>query len=71
MCYVWSVAYLRGYCLWLNQRGQTTVCDFMNGRAIFFSPTVSSRVEFHFIEKNKGGNGWGEGRGGGVAGVGW
>lgn len=39
------------------QQGQETVCDFFffyewTGR--FFPPSVSTRIEFHFIEKNKG-----------------
>lgn len=47
---------------------------FMNGRAFFPSPPslcVSTRVEFHFIEKNKAGRvGEGRGEGGGLEGEG-
>lgn len=50
------------------QRTQTVVYDFfspffMNGLAVFPPSVFPHGIEFHFIEKNKGGHdGWGEGQ---------
>lgn len=70
---VCRVSYRRSSCVWmLTLSYRATVCDFfMNGRSFFlFLPLVSTRIEFHFIEKNKGGvvgegRGWSKKMGGG------
>lgn len=52
------------------QRSQATVCDFMNGRGIFFPPSVFPHGS-SFTSLRKTREGWvGEGRGGGGGGGG-